>query len=404
VSTGEGESLAKNAGTKRLARKRGHGEGTIDQRPEGCWRGRLMVGYKPDGKPDRRVVYEKTRAECQRKLDELRQRAGSGLLGDAARERDSVAGHLERWLSTTRSNVRPKTHKRYGEIVRLHLVPGLGRHRLSALRPDHVQQLYEAKMASGLAPRTVHHCHAVLHRAIEQAVRWGYVPRNVCDAVAPPSVPYRELEPPKPDQLGQLMDAAHAAGDRLAALWTVAIYSGCRQGELLGLQWRDVDLGTGRLSVRRSLESARGGVPEYGEAKTDKSRRTLTLPPEASAALRAHRDRQNFERQRLSEGWSDYGLVFTTVIGTPLDQRNVIRFFKAALKRAGLPQTIRFHDLRHAAATLMLASGVDQKTAASRLGHSTIRLTMDLYTHAVQALDVDAAERMQRLLRGTVPS
>jgi integrase len=359
-----------------------------------------MVGYKPDGKPDRRVVYGKTRAECQRKLDELRQRAGSGLLGDATRERDSVTDYLVRWLATTRSNVRPKTHKRYGEIVRLHLAPGLGRHRLSALRPDHVQQFYESKMASALAPRTVHHCHAVLHRALEQAVRWGYVPRNVCDAVAPPSVPYRELEPPKPAQLGQLLDAA---GDRLAALWTVAIYSACRQGELLGLQWRDVDLDTGRLSVRRSLLSAQGGVPQYGEPKTDKSRRTLTLPPEAIAALRAHRDRQNFERQRLGEAWADYGLVFTTVTGTPLDQRNVIRLFKAALKRAGLSETIRFHDLRHAAATLMLASGVDQKTAAARLGHSTIRLTMDLYTHAVQALDVDAAERMQRLLRGTVP-
>src|SRR5439155_5796922 len=137
---------------------------------------------------------------------------------------------------------------------------------------------------------TVHHCHAVLHRALEQAMRWGYVAWNVCDRVEPPKVPHREIQPPGPGQIETLLDTAEAKGDRLAALWTVAVYSGCRLGELLALQWSDVDLETGRLSIRRSLLRARQGVPEYGEPKTARSRRTITLSGTAIAALRAHRD------------------------------------------------------------------------------------------------------------------
>ena len=230
------------------------------------------------------------------------------------------------------------------------------------------------------------------------------MPLNVCDRVEPPKVPHHEIRPPTPEELGRLLDAAEAAADRLAALWTVAVYSGCRQGELLRLHWSDLDLDRGTLSVRRSLMGAKGGVPVYGEPKSTTSRRTVSLPTEAIAALRAHRDRQNFERQRLGADWSDYGLVFTSAIGTPLDQRNVIRLFKAALKRAGLLETVRFHDLRHAAATLLVAAGVDYKTASARLGRSNAKITLQIYAHAVQALDLDAAERMQRAIRGVAGS
>jgi integrase len=385
---------------KRRGHKRNRGEGTFDQRPDGSWRAHLMVGYKPDGTPDRRMVFGKTKAECQRKLDELRRRAAGGLIGDAARERDTVAAYLASWLAGTESGIRASTHKRYGEIVRLHLIPELGRHRLAALRPDHIQAFYASTLASGLSPRTVHHCHAVLHRALKQAVRWGYLAASPCDRVDPPRVPHHEIRPPNPEELERLLDAAEASGDRLMALWTLAVYTGCRQGELLGLQWADLDLDAGRLSVRRSLAGSRAGVPRYGEPKTDRSRRTVKLPSEAVAALRAHRDRQNFERQRLGEDWTDYGLVFASAIGTPLNQRNVIRLFKAALVRAGLPEAIRFHDLRHAHATMMRQAGVDLKTVSARLGHSTIAITADLYTHAVQDLDEDAAELVQRVLRG----
>jgi integrase len=385
---------------KRRGHKRGHGEGTIGQRKDGRWCAQLMVGYKPDGTPDRRTVYGKNRADCQRKLDELRRKASGGLLGTSKQERETVAAFLDRWLSTTKSSVRPKTHKRYGEIARIYIIPVLGRHKLSALRPDMILDFYRGCLDASLSPATVRSQHAVLHRALEQAVRWGYLPFNPCDRVDPPTVPHTEIVPPTIEELGRLIDTAVAGGNRLQALWTVAVYSGCRRGELQGLQWDDVDFAAGTITIRRTLTSSKGGVPDYGEPKTASSRRTIALPPEATAALRAHRDRQDFEKHRLGESYSDYGLAFASELGTPLDQRNVTRSFKAALRRAGLPKTIRFHDLRHAHATMAMMAGVEQKVASSRLGHSTIRLTADLYTHAVKSLDVDAAERVQRLLRG----
>ena len=388
--------------TRRRARKRGHGEGTIGQRPDGRWYAQVMVGYKPDGKKDVRTVYGKTRGGCQQKLDELRKRAGGGLLPEAGKDHNTLGVFLKDWLEAAHGTVRTSTLDAYRHYVNKHLIPGLGRSRLAALKPDAIRRFYRAKGEEGLSPRTVHHLHAILHKALHDAVLWNYVPANPCDRVKAPTVPRKEIEPPAFADLARLLDAAEAAGDRHAALWTTAVYSGCRQGELLGLHWGDLDLDVGTLSVRRTLAKATGGVPMYGEPKTSSSRRTIRIAPEAAAGLKAHRDRQDFERRRLGEAWPDYGLVFTSVVGTPLDRRNVTRHFKAALKRAGLRESVRFHDLRHAAATLMLEAGVDTKIASARLGHSTTAITQDLYQHWIRSLDDQAAERMQRALRGAI--
>ena len=222
----------------------------------------------------------------------------------------------------------------------------------------------------------------------------GYLRRNPAEtgAVEKPRVPRHEIRPPEPAELVRLVEAAEAAGDRLALLWALAIYSGCRQGELLGLTWSDVDLDRGTLSVRRTLQRVRATVPQFGEPKSATSRRTVRLPAVATAALRAQKARQ--AEERLAEAaWADYGLVFSTHMGTPLMWRNVIGAFKAALKRAGLVETIRFHDLRHAHATLMLRAGVPLKVASGRLDHSSVGITADLYQHLADDLDTDAAER-----------
>ncbi len=382
------------ANGKRSGHKRGDGEGSIRQRADGMWRGRLMVGYRPDGKPDTRDVYAKTQKECLDKLHALKQKAATGMLADADKDRETVEAFLTRWVAATRTSVKPKTHTRYEELVGLHLVPGLGRHRLGKLRPDHVQAFYAAKLESDLAPRTVHHCHAVLHRALELAVRWGYVPRNVCDAVDAPRAPKIEMRPPTPDEVGALLDAAETHEDRLRGLWALAVYSGCRLGELTALQWKDVEWAAGRISIRRTLVRVSEGRPTYGEPKTAKSRRSLKLPAVAMAALRAHRDRQAWERQAFGDAYAELDLVFATVFGTPLHAFYVSRKFKRALARAGLSNSVRFHDLRHASATAMLAAGVHPKAASERLGHSTIAITMDLYSHALQELDDQAAERL----------
>jgi integrase len=304
------------------------------------------------------------------------------------------------WLDATRPTVKASTFKRYEDLVNLHLIPGLGRHRLAALRPDHLVQFYAAKLEQTnpktlggggtgrpYSASTVHHMHAALHRALDRAVVWGHVARNVADAVDPPRVPQREIEPPLVDALVRLMDTAHGSGDRLAALWTLAVYSGARQAEFLALRWTDVDLDGGAMTIRRAMERGAKGRAQVGEVKTKNSRRTITLPTEAVAALRAHRLSQNEERLRLGPSWQDGDLVFPSTIGTPLDQRNVIRLFKGALRHAGLPESTRFHDLRHASASLALAAGVDLKVISQRLGHSTITITADLYTHVVRKLD-----------------
>lgn len=169
------------------------------------------------------------------------------------------------------------------------------------------------------------------------------------------------------------------------------------------MKWDDIDLDAGTLTVRRILsrvQGPHGTEPDFGEPKTSKSRRMVSLPSEAVQALRAHKAQQDRERLAAGDGWADYGMVFTTTLGTPLHSRNVLRDYKKALIRAGITESFRFHDLRHAHATLMLRAGVSMKIASERLGHSAIGITMDLYTHAMQSMDMEAAESVQRALRG----
>jgi integrase len=212
-----------------------------------------------------------------------------------------------------------------------------------------------------------------------------------------------EMHPPVPADLAGLLDAAKE--DRWLSLWTLAVYTGARQGELLGLQWQDVDLVAGTITIQRTLlQTTRAGVPDYAPPKTARSRRTVTLPGEAVASLAAHRLRQLEQRLALGAEYTDYGLVFATATGTPLGYRNVVRAFKVALGRADLPATIRFHDLRHAAATTMLQVGVPLKVASERLGHSNIGITADLYTHAVASMEADAAARLETAIRGKAAS
>lgn len=382
-----------------MARRRGNGEGTLYRRADGLWVGRVMVGRRADGRPDRRKVTGTTRAEAQRKVAELRAKGEGGLLGAPGAGRGSVADFLERWLQASRARVRPRTHERYAELVEHHLKPSIGAVRLSALRPDHIERLHAIKLGDGLSPRTVVHIHAVLHTALESAVKWGEVPRNVAAVAGRPRAPRHEIKPPSAADVVQLLGTAKAVDDRATALWTVAVYSGCRLGELLALQWNDVDLKQGTIAIRRTLERIDDeNAPVYGEPKTAKSRRTVALPLIAIEELRHWRVRQTEERLAVGPDYANYGLVFTTEIGTPLSGRNAHRLFKLALGRAGLPSSVRVHDLRHFAATLMLSAGVHPKIASERLGHSTVGITLDLYSHAVQGLDADAADRMAKAM------
>lgn len=245
-----------------------------------------------------------------------------------------------------------------------------------------------------LSPRTVQYIYAVLRRALGQALKWNLVARNVATLVDPPRVRRPEVQPLSPEEARQLLTKVE--GDRLAALYSVALALGLRQGEALGLRWRDVDLEAGTLAIRNALQRVDGKL-QFVDPKTSKSRRTVALPEVAVAALRTHRVRQYQERLVAGTRWHDTGLVFTTSIGSGLDGRNVTRQFQKLLKDLGLPRQ-RFHDLRHTCASLLLAQGVHPRVVMDILGHSQIKLTMDTYSHVIPQLQRDAAGRINEIL------
>jgi integrase len=398
ISTQPEVSPTVAAPAKRRAHKRADGEGSISQHASGMWRGRLMVGYKADGKPDIREVYGKTQAECRRKLRVLQQQVETGVLTGHGKDRETLAAYLIAWLDGRKNNLRIKTWDRYRQLITGHISPALGKTKLAALRPDDLKRFYNQKIETGLSPRTVRQMHAILHVALDQALKWGYVARNVVDAVDAPKFERFEWTRLDLDGVRLLLNAANDVP--LSSLWATAAYSGCRQGELLGLRWQDVNLDAGTLSVVQTLVKIEDGKPILGEPKTKNSRRTIKMSRVAVDILRAHRQRQLEQRLLLGPDYTDYGLVFTDAIGRPLPARNAVRAFKAALRHVGLPETIRFHDLRHAHATLMFAQNVHPKAVSARLGHSTIAITMDLYTHDLPSLDADAADRLEQAIRG----
>ncbi len=374
--------------------RRGPNEGSIYQRQDGRWEGAVHLGYR-DGRRDRRFAIGHTRKEVADKLAVLLKARDEQR--PIPNQRDKLGPFLRHWLDdTARPTLRASTYSSYDDILRLHLIPGLGRIALAKLSPGDVQQFLNAKLESGLSPRRVQYLHAVLRRALGMAERWGLVSRNVAKLVDPPRVPRHEIEPLTPEQARRLIDAA--AEDRLRALWVTALATGLRQGELLALRWEDIDFDARRLRVRHTLARVNGKL-ELLEPKTDRSRRSVALPEVVITALRAHRTRQRMDRLVAGSRWQDTGHLFATTIGTPIEAARVTRSFGLALERAGLPH-IRFHDLRHAAATFLLGQGFTLEDVKNLLGHSSIVLTSNTYGHVLEQRQQQVARGMDAVLRG----
>jgi integrase len=341
----------------------------------------------------RKIFYGATEAEAKDKLLKARIDQSWGL--PVATRRQSLAQFLDNWLENTiRRNARARTYEAFEVIVRLHLKPDFGRLRLEELTPQMVETLLNRKLESGLAPQTVVHIRKVLKMALKKALKWKLVARNAAAEADPPRMTRPDIHPLDDAQARRFVEAARGA--RLEALFVLAINTGMRRGELLGVRWSDVDLDRGTLRVAQQLLRIKTGLV-FSEPKSKKSRRTLDLHAGLVAALRAHRARQLEERLRAGRDWQDSGLVFTSHCGTPFDPRNLTRDFLPILKAAGLPR-IRFHDLRHTAATLLLMKGVQPLTVSETLGHSTIMITMSLYGHVLPSMKREAADVMQALL------
>jgi integrase len=268
----------------------------------------------------------------------------------------------------------------------------LGRLKLSKPTPAHVQGLYRDKLDSGLSSATVHKIHTVLHKALAQALKWNMMARNAADAVKAPRPAPAEMHPLSPDEARKLIEAVR--GDTLEALYVLAVHTGMRQGELLALGWEDVDLNEGVIHIRRTLARS-GGRIALGEPKTKGSRRPVHLRGAAVEALRSHLERQLEEIERGGDLYHDHGLVFTSGVGTLINPTNLRRRSFAPLsERAGLPQ-IRLHDLRHTCATLLLSRNVHPKYVQELLGHATVAITLDTYSHVIPGMGNHTARAME---------
>jgi integrase len=373
--------------------RRGNGEGSITRRKDGLYMARYTVETATG--PKRKTIYAKTRQEASEKLTKALADREMGLVFEG--ENRTLAAFLDGWLDgTVKGSVKATTYESYERLIRCHIEPELGRHKLKTLAPDHVQALYQRKLDSGLAPGTVRQIHSVLSRALDQAVKWGTIPRNVCKATTPPKPDSEEIRPLDAEQARQLLRTA--GGERFEALYVLAVTAGLRIRELLALRWQDVDLEASgaTLRVQRTKSTAKSG-PVFTTPKIGKGR-SITLTRHAVEALKAHRAAQNAERLKAGSLWQDYGLIFCTHGGKTLDSHNVARTsFKPLLKRAELPD-IRFHDLRHTCATLLLSRGHHPRLVQELLGHSSVALTLDRYSHVMPGMGEQTAAAMEAAL------
>ncbi len=376
--------------------RRGHGEGSIFRRKDGRWAASVSLESG-----QRKTFYGKTRKEVQEQLKSALHQQQEGTLITAPQQ--TVKQYLEYWLEEVhRQSVRHRTYERYEEIIRLHLVPVLGRHPLQKLAPQHLQLFYNKKLKEGLSATTVTSFHNVLHKALDNAVRWRLISYNVCDMASPPRRKHFEIQPLTLEQIQQLMAAAE--GHPQEALFVLALATGMRRGELLGLKWRDINFETGTLQVCRILTRVPTKLPGKGfveaEPKTEKSRRSITLASFAVEALKAHRLRQVEMKQKAGPRWQEHDYVFCTTRGTHLHpDRDVLVQLKVLLKKAGLP-AIRFHDLRHSTATLLMSMGTHPKIVQEVLGHSRVSMTLDVYSHVLPTMQQETMKKLDEVLRG----
>lgn len=370
--------------------RRGNGEGSIGLLKDGRWLARLTI----DGR--RKSFTAATRAEVAKKLGAAIKARNDGL--PAPNDRQTFGQFVERWLAAVAPSLRPKTHYNYAQLLRGHAVPLIGKTPLTKLRPTDLSRVYDERRKTGAAPASVLHLHRAIFRCLRYAERWGDVVRNVAALVDAPKVRRREMPSLNAEEARRLLDVAK--GDRLEAFLVVALSTGMRSGELLGLQWKGIDLERGRISVVASLQPNSAHELILMEPKTPRSRRNIDIEPRVAAALRRHKAAQEMERRVAGESWVEYDLVFTTPGGAPIDGRHLIRaWFRPLLVKAGLPP-IRIHDLRHSYASIALARGLHPKVVQEALGHSTIAVTLDLYSHVVPSLQREAAKEMGAALFG----
>lgn len=377
-------------------------KGHIRRRGERSWAIVLDLGPDPETGKRRQKWHsvKGTKKQAEARLTDLLKELKDGAYIEPSKE--TVAEFFVRWKRDYATpNLRQTTYESYESLIDKHIVPALGHIRLDRLKTTHLQQLYAAKLKDGsradgrpggLSVTTVRYMHAIIREALTHAVKWGLVTRNVADAADPPPEIRTEAQVWSPEQTRVFLDSVRE--DRLYALYLLALTTGMRRGELLGLRWQDVDFDGAAIMVRQSLVHTREGL-KIAEPKTPKSRRAVAISPLVVDALRRHRTRQTQERRWFAgEEYSETELVFTNPGGGPIQPRNLARQFERRTAAAGLPR-IRLHDMRHTHVTMLLSRGLGHNVAGERVGHSRASTTLDVYGHVLPALSREAAQHAE---------
>lgn len=363
----------------------------------------LNLGLDPaTGTPKQQWISIKgTKKDAERRLSDLLHQIDTGTFMKPGKT--TLGEFLERWLKDyVWPNLAPRTAEGYEHIIRRHLIPALGNIPLMQLKPEHLQHYYSDKLSSGrcdgkggLSPSTVKHHHVTLHTALENAVKWGLLSRNPADAVSTPRSQRPEWHTLSEDNIKTLLEAAKATP--YYALFYLAIFTGMRRSELLALRWCDVDLLLCQIHVTHSLHHMRNGEIVFRSPKTDKSRRMIALSPSAALVLREHKEKQKATRVMLGMILMDDDLIFSDIHGKPLLPNSVTHAWIKMVRRIGL-DGVRLHDARHSHASLMLKAGIHPKIVQERLGHSSIQITLDTYSHVAPGLQEAAAARFDELV------
>lgn len=369
--------------------------GQIINRGTRKWLVRVYLG-EVDGK---RKYHNKTingnRKDAERYLHKaLLERDTTGFIEPSS---ESLSVYLDRWLKiVVKQRVAAKTYQSYQDIVNAYIKPGINDMPLSKLTSEQIQEFYNTMMDKQLSARTVRYAHAVLRSALNQAVKWNMIHRNPADLVDLPKHQKAEMKVLNLEQAAKFMDVI--VYSKWKPLFSLLLASGMRPGEALGLKWTDIDFAEKRIHVQRALSRTKSGW-KLEEPKTPQSRRSIPLPDEVIDDLSEHRDVQDAHKAQ-HEQYVDYGLVFTNTNGEPPDQRNIlVKHFKPLFAENGLPD-IRLYDLRHTCATLLLSAGINPKIVAERLGHSSVTLTLDTYSHVLPHMQTDATDKLSAMLFG----
>lgn len=374
-----------------MTRKRGNKEGSIHKRPNGSWRAQISVNGGRLG------FTTKTRAEAQAWLMEMGSQAERGLTLKAARV--TLDEFLADWLKTAKTRLTFESWRSYNQLVKDYIAPVLGSVKLRELTPLLIQRLYNSQLDKGIGERTVQKTHAILRASLNSAKKMGVMTHNPANAASPPKTKTKEMQILNEDQIRRLLQAAKLETDGSYALHYLAIVTGMRQGELLALRWSEVDLAKGSLQVKYSLKRVPGEGLQPRQPKTPSSVRAIKIGTETCQVLSAHASAIAERQLKAGDDWRDLGYVFPAKNGMAIEPAEAYRGLHKLLKKAGLPK-IRFHDLRHTAASLMLNNGVDVLIASKRLGHAKPSITLDFYGHLLPNIQNQVADLLEAVVKG----